>query len=666
MKPRILPSGAFITKVLKPGTLNHLTIFILFLLLFVSLQSTAHPRSCPSQDILKKMMATHPDFAMARKNLEEATTLFVQNFYQKGKNTSHATSRTGLITIPVVFHIIHYGEAIGKGRNISDAQILSQLQVLNEDFRKLNANAANTPVVFKPLAADCEVEFCLVLQDPQGNPTSGINRINGGRSSFDYYQMEALKSTIAWDPNQYLNFYVADITNIALGYSTFPATPLPINDGIVCDYRTIGRAPANPFTNFYGGVYNGGRTATHEIGHWLNVFHIWGDDGTMCNGTDLVNDTPNQGGPNFGCPMFPVISCTNYPNGDMFMNFMDYSDDPCMNMFSTGQKARMSATFDNVRTGLLNSTKCQRLFLATNITAATATLTWSPYVGAVSYNIQWRVLGNNVPWTFGTSLTNTINIAGLLPYPSAYEWQVQPVYANGAVGAFSVSQLFRTMAAVPAVPCPNDPNENAIFGPYLANGVQGTGIICPAADKDRFVIMNTIQGATLRLVLTNLVLDYDIELRDAATNALLANAVRTGALDDTILYTNLQAGNYYVFIFAKVPMMVNIQPYIVKTLLLPPGIPILPGMRATLPEQTTFKFYPNPADAYVHIETGNYTGKTLLQLCNVSGTQVKSVEYDAETGEQFRLETDGLAEGMYFLQLKMEGATLSRKIKIQH
>lgn len=663
MKTKILRTGMYTHKGLTPGNIK--TLIFLLVLLF-NKPIMAQPRSCPSQEILKQMMAKQPSFAKARKQLEDATSLSVENFYKKGKNNSHSSSRTGIKTIPVVFHIIHYGEAVGKGRNISDAQILSQLQVLNEDFRKLNANALTIPAVFQPFAADCEVEFCLALQDAQGNPALGINRVNGGRSGFDYNQMEALKPTLAWDPNKFLNIYVADITSIALGYSTFPALPLSLNDGVVCDYRTIGRAPANPFTTFYGGAFNGGRTATHEIGHWLNIFHIWGDDGTLCNGTDYVGDTPNQGGPNFGCPMYPSISCNNLPFGDMFMNYMDYSNDACMSMFSTGQKARMSATFDNVRTGFVNSTLCQRLFLATNITAASATLSWSPYVGAVSYNIQWRVLGNNVPWTYGTSTANTINIAGLLPYPSAYEWQVQPVYANATKGTFSVSQLFRTMAAVPAVPCPNDPNENAIFGPYLANGTQGTGIVCPAADIDRFVIMNTVQGATLRLVLTNLVLDYDIELRDAATNALLASSVKVGAADDTILYANLQAGNYYVFVFAKAPMIVNIQPYIVKTLLLPPGMPILPGMREIGQNTEAPDLFPNPAGELISIATGDYTGAVELQLCNVSGSVIASDHYEAAPGERYRLQTGHLPEGMYFLSVRKQDKLFTHKIIIRH
>lgn len=644
-------------------------MLLLFTFLFYfTIRSGAHDRNCPSQELLQKQLKNNPELLKSRQELENATQILNDKYLMKGNKEASSSQRTGVITIPVVFHIIHNGEAVGNGRNISDAQILSQLQVLNEDFRKLNANSANTPIPFKPFSADCEIEFCLALQDPQGLPAIGIQRFNGMQESFDINQMENLKTMLAWDPNRYLNIYSADITAIggAIGFATFPVLPVPLNDGVVCDFRTIGRAPANPFATFFGGAFRGGRTATHEIGHWLNVFHIWGDDGNLCNGTDLVFDTPNQGGPNFGCPLFPKFSCNNLPNGDMFMNYMDLSDDACMNMFTQGQKLRMSATLDNVRTGFVNNTLCARLFLSTNITAATATLSWSPFVGAVSHNVRWRILGGNGVWTNGVSITNSININGLMPFPAAYEWQVQPVFANNTTGAFSVSQLFRTLAALPPVVCPNDPNENAIFGPYLMNGTQGQGIICPAADIDRFVIQNNMPNGTLRLVLTNLALDYDIELRNTVNNTLLAASTNTGIANDTLLYTNLPTGNYYVYVFAKIPLIVNVQPYTVKMLLLPNGMPIPPGMKSVKPVNNAVKIFPNPANHYISVDAGSYNGSLTITLYDLWGNVHHQKNIPEHGGENLNLDSGHIPSGIYILQIKKEDETINEKVIVSH
>lgn len=145
----------------------------------------------------------------------------------------------------------------------------------------------------------------------------------------------------AWPAEQYLNIWVCELGDL-LGYAQFPGGPLE-TDGVVVNYRAFGLGgTAEP-------PYHLGRTATHEVGHWLNLYHIWGDDGSGCGGTDEVDDTPNQAGPNTGTPTFPTISCDNAPNGDMFMNFMDYVDDDSMNMFTNGQVERMHSALDSLR-----------------------------------------------------------------------------------------------------------------------------------------------------------------------------------------------------------------------------------------------------------------------------------------------------------------------------
>lgn len=256
------------------------------------------------------------------------------------------------ITIPIVVHLVYKTAA----QNISDAQIISQIDILNQDFNRQNPDTANTPVPFLPVAGIANVNFCLATIDPAGNPTTGIERRLTTVNSFN--TNDAVKSFAsggldAWDPSQYFNVWVCNLGGGLLGYGEFPTNQLSNTYGVVIGY------------NYFGNIgnvsapYNLGRTATHELGHCFNLFHIWGDDGTACTGSDQCPDTPNQAGENYTCPGFPSISCNNGPNGDMWMNYMDYSDDACMNMFTAGQVARMLAVLNNgPYSDLQNSTAC--------------------------------------------------------------------------------------------------------------------------------------------------------------------------------------------------------------------------------------------------------------------------------------------------------------------
>jgi pregnancy-associated plasma protein-A/repeat uncharacterized protein DUF346 len=233
-------------------------------------------------------------------------------------------------------------------QNISDAQIQSQMDVLNRDFRRTNPDVNNTPAPFLPLATDARIEFSLANVDPNGTPSTGINRRQTSVASFgsdDSVKSQASGGADAWPAERYLNIWVCQLGGGLLGYAQFPGGPAA-TDGTVILHSAFGTtSTATP-------PFHLGRTATHEIGHWLNLNHIWGDDGTGCSGSDHVADTPNQAGSNFGAPTFPHVSCGNAPNGDMFMNYMDYVDDPAMFMFTAGQVTRMQACLDGPRSGI--------------------------------------------------------------------------------------------------------------------------------------------------------------------------------------------------------------------------------------------------------------------------------------------------------------------------
>jgi pregnancy-associated plasma protein-A len=313
--------------------------------------STEHPepdeygspeiRRCVTMDQHWRLVRKDPEYRDRSRRVERDIQDWVARYAADGL-------RTGLIRIPVVVHVVFNTTA----ENISDAQIQSQFDVLNQDFRRLNADAAQTPGAFAGVAADARLEFALAVRDPNCNATNGITRTSTTTTGWTF-PGEDMKSTAAggidpWDVTKYLNVWVVNYTGGVLGYGTFPAMPANIQ-GVVCDFRafgTIGTLTTNAQL---------GRTMTHEVGHWLNLRHIWGDDGVACIGSDDVADTPNQAGSSpFGpCRMHPAPSCNN--GGDMFMNYMDYSADQCMNMLTAGQAARIDAAMHTARPSIIAS-----------------------------------------------------------------------------------------------------------------------------------------------------------------------------------------------------------------------------------------------------------------------------------------------------------------------
>lgn len=260
------------------------------------------------------------------------------------------TAANEIITIPVVIHVLFNAAA----QYISDEQVLSQIAVLNRDFRLLNTDRENVPAAFKNKAADTRIMFCLAQVDPEGRPTTGILRRYTTQSSFrtmDDMKLKAKGGSDAWDARSYLNIWVCSMGGRSLGYATPPGGD-PKKDGVVINFDVFGDR---------GTVrkdFNRGRTGTHEIAHWLGIKHIWGD--ADC-GDDEVADTPPQTSYNYGCPSFPRKTyCSADNNGDMFMNFMDLTNDACMNMFTTGQKNKMRAQFalGGKRNSFLRSYRC--------------------------------------------------------------------------------------------------------------------------------------------------------------------------------------------------------------------------------------------------------------------------------------------------------------------
>ncbi|HHG84036.1 MAG TPA: PKD domain-containing protein, partial [Bacteroidetes bacterium] len=270
----------------------------------------------------------------------------------------HAQERTTEATyiIPTVVHVVQ----LTSQDLISDACVQSQIDVINEDFQKLNADTNLVPASFLPVLGNVEVEFCLATKDPNGNVTTGINRVVSPFANHNKgTEEDSLKGLIQWPPSQYLNIWVVvDMGNL-LGYATFPSelAGSPHRDGVVLNGTYLGRggncSAQSPFDL--------GRTATHEIGHWLGLFHTFqgGCAGTSASNCaiagDNVCDTPPTSSSTFGCPA-TKNTCTETPTDmdDMTMNYMDYVNDICMYMFTNGQATRMQAVLGSVRSVLVS------------------------------------------------------------------------------------------------------------------------------------------------------------------------------------------------------------------------------------------------------------------------------------------------------------------------
>lgn len=271
-----------------------------------------------------------------------------------------AMSQIGsIIYIPVVVHVIHNGDAYGTGENIADEQVQSQITVMNQDFRRMIGTPGfNT----NPIGADTQVEFVLAKVDPNGNPTNGINRVNLCQASWSTGGINStVKPSTIWDPTLYMNMWSVNFTDASLlGYAQFPESSLgglgtgaqnPNTDGVVANYTTFGSRTLYPAGTYAGTDYDKGRTMTHEVGHFLGLRHIWGDDGcpspatNVATNEDFVADTPAAAASNFGCAT-GTNSCPA-PGNDMVENYMDYSDDSCMNIFTAGQKTRIVNVLNN-------------------------------------------------------------------------------------------------------------------------------------------------------------------------------------------------------------------------------------------------------------------------------------------------------------------------------
>ncbi len=292
-------------------------------------------RQCASNEVLEKQIAENPARGKFLEELEIKTQKFT------GGRLANRADVT--LYVPVALHVVSTNPNL-----VSNAQIASQIAVLNKDFSKTNTELSNSSVYLAGYSfnnvPNCKIQFVLKQTIRKQTTVASFG-------SNDAVKKSAQGGSDAVSPTSYLNFWVCDLSGGLLGYAQFPGGP-SATDGVVVDYQGFGTSAATTGYSLYA-AFNLGRTATHEIGHWFNLRHIWGDQ--RC-GNDQVTDTPLHDGANGGCPAVGLKSACKGKPLEQWMNYMDYTDDRCMYMFSAGQKTRMNAAIDAARASYVTTT----------------------------------------------------------------------------------------------------------------------------------------------------------------------------------------------------------------------------------------------------------------------------------------------------------------------
>ena len=648
--------------------IRNVLLSICTLLLFAD-TAFGQQRSCGANEVLARQLLENPDLQQIRNDIERRT----QDFIQSGGALDRVQ-----VTIPVVVHVVYYNST----QNLTDQQILSQIDVLNADFRRLNADAANTPGVWQSIAADCEINFCMATQDANGNATTGIERRQttvNGFSTNDNVKHYSTGGLDAWDASKYLNLWVCNLSGGLLGYAQFPGGPAA-TDGVVCDYAYFGTiGSTQPF--------HLGRTATHEVGHWLNCYHIWGDDGTSCSGSDLVSDTPNQADENYGCPTFPSVSCSNGPNGDMFMNYMDYTDDACMNLFTNGQKARMQSLFSagGARVSLLSSPGCQPPsggscgtptgLAASGVTQTGATLSWGSVSGATSYNLQWKAASSGI-WTTVTGLAATSYALSGLSAGTTYNFQVQAVCGSTS-GNYSTASSFTTTSGSCAEQY--EPNNTQATAASIPVNTALTAQISTSTDKDYYKFANTTATRNIKIELTTLPFDYDLRLYRKNTNnnnyTLLGSSSNAGTLNELITYnTSTVSSNYVAYVFGYNGAYSTSQCYTLKVSLSATawrtdGSTDGQTEETEIPvvfENAGFDMFPNPANDQLTVEVPmEADADVAVSIMDPAGKVAVQQHRTLSKGDnRMSLDVSRLPAGVYFVQVRNGEAFSTRKLVV--
>ncbi len=614
-------------------------------------------RNCGSMEYLEMQLQQDLGLQQRMENIERFTEEY----------TRTETGTRTVINIPVVVHVVYNTST----QNVSNAMIQAQINVLNADFRKLNADVANAPALFAPLAADSEINFSLAQRDPNGNATTGITRTQTTLTSFtsnNYMKYTAQGGHDGWPSSQYLNIWICNLGGGLLGYAQFPGGSAT-TDGVVLLYSSL------PGGNF--APYNLGRTATHEVGHWLNLRHIWGD---MACGTDYVADTPTHDNYNDGCPSYPHYStCTGTPV-EMTMNYMDYTYDACMYMFTAGQKTRMSAIFaaGGIRQSITTSLGCvppvadpnacgtASSLNATNVTLSSATLNWSTATNAVSYNVKYKPTAGST-WITASTSAASVSVSGLT-FSTAYEFQVQTV-CSSSTSAYTASANFTTQTPVT---CSNDsyePNESMAAARSMSVNSNFYPLICETVDVDWFKFSTTSSKKNIRVTLRTLPADYNIQLY-SSTGTLLGTSANGGNSDEGLIYNNAPVGTYYVKVYGNSGAQSNTT-YTYKAEINRNsynGFRLAEGAEETSEEVigNSLVLYPNPASDNVTLNYYSVSSQqVVIRIVDITGKIEIVQQKSVEPGDNYiTMDVNNFAKGIYFVEISGNENIVNEKLMI--
>lgn len=617
-------------------------------------------RNCGTMEHYERAVQENPSYELNQIEIENFTNEFLSH--------NNGADRA-IVTIPVVVHVVYNNTT----ENISDAQILTQIDVLNKDFAKMNADAANTPSIFT--ASNTDIQFCMASVDPTGAATNGITRTSTATTAFstnDAMKNNSTGGKSAWDASKYLNIWVCDISGGILGYAQFPGGSAA-TDGVVIDYQyfgTIGTSTA-PF--------NLGRTATHEVGHWLNLRHIWGD--ATC-GTDQVTDTPTHNTANYGCPTYPHLStCTGTPV-EMTMNYMDYTDDACMYMFSAGQTARMQALFatGGARTSLLSSNGCgipvpvlcgvPASLASSAITTTGAVVSWGAVSGATSYTLQYK-LSTATTWTTVSGLTSTSYSLTGLASVATYNYKLSATCPAGT-GNYSGVSSFTTLSAFPTCNDTYETNNSLNQAKTIAVNTNVLAKFATSSDQDYFKFVNTTANKNIKIELSTLPADYQVALYNPS-NQLVGSSLNTGTNNEVIIYNTNTVGTYRIRVYKAGTAFNATYCYTLRasisasTFVRESGEDVISFEDAEIPAQATLanlSLYPNPFSEQLTAQFYSSKEEYLnVYLFDAMGKLIYESKYPAITGNNI-IELNGLElpSGYYHFLIQNETERVSKSI----
>ena len=630
-------------------------------------------RNCASNDVLEKQNANSPDILKEREIINAHTQEIVK---RRG-----VTSFRSAVNIPVIVHLVYNAAS----ENLTDAQIQSQIDVLNEDFNKQSKELSTSTSIYKNSAANVGITFCLASVDVKGNSIKGIERKQSTRSTWgtsDIVKYSSLGGLDAWESKHYLNIWICNIGGGSIGYSQFPGGA-PQSDGIVVDYRFFGRIGSlRPFDK--------GRTLTHEIGHWLNLIHIWGD--SQC-GDDRVDDTPTHHNANYGCPSVPFVSNScGSAISEMTMNFMDYVNDACMYMFTEGQKARMLALFEpNMpRHEILNSPGCGLVIqpivycagaknqTITNITENNASINW--LVNTTTTDQQIVFFEENKPIKIIIPLDGNTNSYSFqnLKSQTTYHVIISSTCKSGLV--LNSDEIVFTTLAPPAIYCSDiyENNNTRVQSKQIAPKVTIIAVINDENDRDWFYF-KTQAGTNYSIKLSNLPADYDLKIFNAQ-GKFINSSENDGTWDENIDFTALKSDSVFIVVYGYNGNSDSTNCYSlnVKSSFVPTAFNTSVSNLNAQPflkrvnqhgAANNFSVFPNPTSDALNITIPQTDSdyNSAMNLFDATGKLVlhKTVNLDV-TRNNTELNVSVLPSGLYFLQINNGSAQSIFKVMVEH